>query len=289
MNSMTGFGRGKASAEGWEFGVQVSSVNRKTLEVVVSLPREWQIFEPKISAAVREHAARGRVQVAIDVRGPRAAGLQWDEAAVESVLDRLAATAERGRIPFKPSPELLFQVANASRSDSVEIEPDAALNLILEAISGALAEFAAMRAQEGNALATDISARTATLAGFVENISKLSQGTVQNYREVLLNRLRQSGLELDLNDERVLKEIALFADRVDVSEEITRLKSHLEQMMQMVAATEPVGRKAEFLLQEIGREIHTIGSKANDLEIARAVIDFKNELERVREQIQNVE
>jgi uncharacterized protein (TIGR00255 family) len=289
MNSMTGFGRGKASADGWEFGVQVSSVNRKALEVVVSLPREWQIFEPKISAAVREHAARGRVQVAIDVRGPRAEGLQWDEAAVDSELDRLAATAERRKIPFEPSPELLFQVANASRSDSVGIEPEAALDLILEAIGGALEEFAAMRAQEGSALAADISARTATLSGYVDDITWLSQGTVQNYREALLGRLRQSGLELDLNDERVLREIALFADRVDVSEEITRLKSHLDQMGQMVAATEPVGRKAEFLLQEIGREINTVGSKANDLGIARIVIDFKNELERIREQIQNVE
>lgn len=289
MHSMTGFGRGKASADGWEIGVQVSSVNRKSLEVVASLPREWQVFEPKIAAAVREHAARGRVQVAIEVRGPRALGLQWDESAVDAILDRLEATANRRNLPFEPSSELLFQVANASRSDSVGIEPEQALTLILNALNEALVEFAAMRAQEGAALAADISDRAKALGRFVDSVAERTQSTVQNYRESLLIRLRQSGLELDLNDERVLKEIALFADRVDVSEEITRLKSHLEQMAQMTKSTEPIGRKAEFLLQEIGREIHTIGSKANDLEVARTVIDFKNELERVREQIQNVE
>lgn len=289
MNSMTGFGRGKASAEGWEIGVQVSSVNRKTLEVVTSLPREWQILEPTITAKVREHAARGRVQVAIETRGPRASGLQWDESAVDSVLDRLAETAKRRNIPFTPSSELLFQVANASRADSVGIDSEKALELILAGLSGALEEFARMRAREGEALAADIVARVENLGKQVDAIAAKTKGTVQNYRESLLGKLRQAGLELDLNDERVLREIALFAERIDVAEEITRLKSHLAQLEEMAAATEPVGRKAEFLLQEIGREIHTIGSKANDLEIARIVIDFKNELERIREQVQNVE
>lgn len=289
MNSMTGFGRGMASADGWEIGVQISSVNRKTLEVVTSLPREWQVFEPKIAAAVREHAARGRVQVAIETRGPRASGLQWDESAVDSVLDRLADTAKRRNLAFTPSPELLFQIANANRSDSAGIDPEKALELILAGLVEALGEFARMRAHEGEALANDIVERTRILGEHVGTISMRTEGTVQNYRDSLLGRLRQAGLDLDLSDERVLREIALFAERIDVAEEITRLRSHLVQMAEMTTANEPVGRKAEFLLQEIGREIHTIGSKANDLEIARVVIDFKNELERIREQIQNVE
>jgi uncharacterized protein (TIGR00255 family) len=192
-------------------------------------------------------------------------------------------------VPFNPSADLLFQIANASRTDSVGIDPGKALELMLTGLAEALGEFARMRAQEGAALASDIVERTKILARHVDTIAGRTEGTVQNYRESLLARLRQGGLELDLNDERVLREIALFAERIDVAEEITRLKSHLVQMAEMTTATEPVGRKAEFLLQEIGREIHTIGSKANDLEIARVVIDFKNELERIREQIQNVE
>lgn len=290
MRSMTGYGRGAAAREGWEVTVQLSSVNRKTLEVAVSLPREWQSFEPEITALVRERAARGRVQVTIDVRGgTRDGGLEWDDAAVERTLERLALLAARHEVAFTPTPELLLQLAQANRTDSATLDPDAALALIREALEPALRDFASMRAREGEALARDLAGRADTLAAAVETIARRSPQVVQNYRENLLQRLRNAGLELDLSDERVLREIALFADRIDVSEELTRLRSHLAQFAQLAAETEPVGRKAEFILQEIGREINTVGSKANDIEIARAVIAFKNELERVREQIQNVE
>ena len=290
MRSMTGFGRGSAARDGWEVTVQLSSVNRKTLEVAVSLPREWQAHEPEISALVRERAARGRVQVAIDIRGGAAAsGLTWDDAAVEKTLERLTLLAARHEIAFTPTPELLFQLAQANRTESATLAADAALALIREALEPALRDFAAMRAREGHALERDLTARTTTLAAAVEILAKRSPLVVQNYRENLLQRLRNAGLELDVSDERVLREIALFADRIDISEELTRLRSHLAQFGQLAAEAEPVGRKAEFILQEIGREINTVGSKANDLEIARTVIDFKNELERIREQIQNVE
>jgi len=289
MRSMTGIGRGSAAAEGWEIGVQVSSVNRKSLEVALSAPREWQGFEPEITAAVREKASRGRVQVTLDVRGPASAGLAWDDAAVNGVLDRLAVLAAKRGVPFHVTPELLLGVAQASRAERTTLEPDKALALIRGALEPALAEFAASREREGAALAKDFAQRAAALVAMVERIAMRTAGATQNYRENLLARLRQAGLELDLNDERVLKEIALFADRIDISEELTRLRSHLEHFGQLTAGSEPVGRKLEFLLQEIGREIHTIGSKANDIEAARLVIECKNELERIREQAQNVE
>ncbi|MBE2214949.1 MAG: YicC family protein [Opitutaceae bacterium] len=290
MRSMTGYGRGTAARDHWEVTVQLSSVNRKSLEVAVSLPREWQAFEPEIAALVREKAARGRVQVSIDVRGAAAAGgLTWDDAAVAATLERLAVLAAKHDTAFTPTPELLFQLAQANRVESASLAPEAALALIREAMEPALNDFGAMRAREGAALAADLAARAATLASLVEAVSRRAPEVVQNYRENLLQRLRTAGLELDVSDERVLREIALFADRIDISEELTRLRSHLAQFAALDGGAEPVGRKAEFILQEVGREINTVGSKANDIEIARAVIEFKNELERIREQIQNVE
>jgi uncharacterized protein (TIGR00255 family) len=289
MRSMTGFGRGNAAADGWEIGVQLSSVNRKSLEVALSAPREWQGFEPEITAAVREKASRGRVQVAIDVRGPASVGLSWDDAAVSSVIDRLTALAAKRGVPFVVTPELLLGIAQASRTERVALEPEKALALIKAALEPALSEFATAREREGTALANDFLQRGASLRAMVERIAMRTAGATQNYREGLLARLRQAGLDLDLHDERVLKEIALFADRIDISEELTRLRSHLGHFDQLLGVSEPVGRKLEFLLQEIGREIHTIGSKANDIEAARLVIECKNELERIREQAQNIE
>lgn len=290
MRSMTGFGRGTAAREGWQVTVQLSSVNRKSLEVAVSLPREYQALEPEIIGLVREKAARGRVQVAIDIRGGAAtSGLAWDDSAVENTLERLALLAARHEVTFTPTPELLLQLAQANRLDTPTLEPESASALIRAAIEPALRDFAAMRDREGEALSRDLGARAAALASAVETIARRAPLVVQNYRENLLQRLRTAGLELDVSDERVLREIALFADRIDISEELTRLRSHLTQFGQLASETEPVGRKAEFILQEIGREINTVGSKANDIEIARAVIEFKNELERIREQIQNVE
>ncbi len=146
-----------------------------------------------------------------------------------------------------------------------------------------------MRAREGEALLVDFLARLEILRRHVDAIAARAPAVPAAYREQLLQRLRQAELALDVNDERVLKEIALFADRCDVTEELTRLRSHFEQFTALVRSEAEIGRKSEFILQEIGREVNTIGSKANDLTISRAVIELKNELERVREQIANVE
>jgi uncharacterized protein (TIGR00255 family) len=156
-------------------------------------------------------------------------------------------------------------------------------------LTKALRAFAAMRAKEGESLLVDFIKRSESLHRHVEAIAARAAQVPANYREQLLKRLRDAGLELKLDDERVLREIALFADRCDVTEEITRLRSHFEQFAALLKAEGEVGRKGEFILQEIGREVNTIGAKANDLTIARAVIELKNELERVREQIANVE
>ena len=161
--------------------------------------------------------------------------------------------------------------------------------MVAKVVAEALRAFVAMRAQEGEALLIDLITRLAILRSHVDAIAVRAPLVAPSYRELLLQRLRQAGLELDVNDERVLREIALFADRSDVTEELTRLRSHFDQFTALLKSDAEIGRKSEFILQEVGREVNTIGSKANDLTISKAVIEIKNELERVREQIANVE
>ncbi|HVS53283.1 MAG TPA: YicC/YloC family endoribonuclease [Opitutaceae bacterium] len=290
MRSMTGYGRATATLEGCTLTVQVSSVNRKTLDLTVAMPEEWESLEPAVGELVRKFAARGKVHVDIELTGDKSSTVAtWDEAAAAEALERLEAFAARRGVKFEPTPELLWQVANAQKRTNALPTAEAAHATVASTLTTALRAFAAMRAREGEALLVDFIKRSETLHRHVEAIAARAPQVPANYREQLMKRLRDAGLELDLNDERVLREIALFADRCDVSEEITRLRSHFEQFTGLLKSADEIGRKAEFLLQEIGREVNTIGSKANDLTIARAVIELKNELERVREQMANVE
>jgi uncharacterized protein (TIGR00255 family) len=290
MKSMTGYGRATAALEGFSLTVQVSSVNRKTLDLTVGLPEEWESMEPAIGDVVRQFASRGKVHVDVEVTGNKmATQASWDEAAAEEALERLRVFSLQQGVEFRPTPELLWQIVNSQRRTNDLPVADVAQAAVMATVTQALREFAAMRAREGEALLVDFFQRSETLHRLVEAIAARAPQVPAGYRGQLMKRLREAGLELDLDDERVLREIALFADRCDVTEELTRLRSHLEQFAALLRSEGEMGRKAEFLLQEIGREVNTIGSKGNDITIARAVIELKNELERVREQMANVE
>lgn len=287
---MTGYGRATSVIETLSLTVQVSSVNRKTLDLTIGLPEEWESLEPAIGELVRKFATRGKVHVDIEVTGDKSAvESTWDEMAASAALERLRNFAAAQGVDFTPTPELLWQVANSQRRASSFPSSEIAQAEVLETVKTALRGFSAMRAREGESLLIDFIQRCTILQRHVEAVVTRAPQVPVNYREQLMKRLRDAGLDLDLNDERVLREIALFADRCDVSEEITRLRSHFEQFSALLKFEGEIGRKAEFLLQEIGREVNTIGSKANDVTIARAVIELKNELERVREQMANVE
>ena len=287
---MTGFGRATASLGAHTLTAQVSSVNRKTLDLTVSLPEEWESLEPTINDLVRKYATRGKVHVDLELTGANGQqSVEWDEAAARDTLTKLAAFAAKQGVVFQPTPELLWQIANSQRKSSTIPSMETAQPVVLAALEAALKSFAEMRAREGATLLSDFLARLIILQNHATIVAERTPLVPKNYREQLMQRLRQAGLELDLNDERVLKEIALFADRCDITEELTRLRSHFEQFTALLKSTGEIGRKAEFILQEMGREVHTIGSKANDLTISRNVIELKNELERVREQIANVE
>ncbi|MEO6005388.1 MAG: YicC/YloC family endoribonuclease [Opitutus sp.] len=290
MKSMTGFGRATGSVGGYTLTVQVSSVNRKTLDLAIRLPDDWDSLEAGIGEQVRKAASRGRISVTVELTGARGEGeIVWDEVEVNAAIDRLKALASSRGLDFAPSAELLWSVANSQRMTAVLPDAQHAAPVLTDVVGAALRGFVAMRAQEGEALLVDLLTRLTLLRSHVDAIAARAPLVAPNYRELLLQRLRQAGLELDINDERVLREIALFADRCDVTEELTRLRSHFEQFATLLKSEAEIGRKSEFILQEIGREVNTIGSKANDLSISRAVIELKNELERVREQIANVE
>ena len=286
---MTGYGRATASLGKLTLTVQINSVNRRGLDLSLKLPDEWQTFESSVGEAVRKVALRGKVHVEVEVTGKSTFTADWDQAAVATTLEQLALLAQARGIKFSPTSELLWQIANAQRTSAKLPADEATAKLLEETLGEALRGFAAMRAREGEALLVDFMGRFEKLQSAVATIAQRAPLVPVAYRDLLLQRLRQLELTLDITDERVLKEVALFADRCDVTEEITRLRSHFTQFIELLRAAGEVGRKAEFILQEIGREIHTIGSKANDLAVSRQVIEFKNELERVREQMANVE
>ena len=290
MKSMTGYGRAALALGADTLTVQVSSVNRKTLDLSVDLPEVWESLETPIVEAVRRHASRGKVHVRVELTRLRGAReVDWDDGVVEEALDRLEALAHRRGLPFQAGADLLWQIAAAQRGQAELPAVEEAQTVILGALDEALRAFAAMRAKEGEALLVDFLARVELLRRHIEAITARAPTVAPAWRENLLRRLKEAGLNLDLSDERVLKEVALFADRCDIAEELTRFRSHLDQLSALLRSESEIGRKAEFILQEMGREVNTIGSKANDLTISRHVIELKNELERIREQIANVE
>ena len=287
---MTGFGRARAAGEQLDVTVEINSVNRRNLEVAVALPREWQVLERGLTERVRAGLQRGRIQVSVQIdRRSENERLHWDENAVRSILLRLEELAARRGIDFQPDASLLFKIAERVPAPQEELDTEAVAQLVQMAVDDALEEVLAMRRREGRVLADDLEGRADTLAHLLREVGSRSKSVVPRYRKILLERLQYPGLELDLNDERVLREIALFADRCDISEEVTRLGSHLLQFRETLSAAGPMGRKLEFLMQEINREFNTVGAKANDLEITGFVLEAKGEIERVREQVQNVE
>jgi uncharacterized protein (TIGR00255 family) len=290
MKSMTGYGRATAPIGSHTLTVQVNSVNRKTLDLTMKIPREWESLEPLVGELVRQTAARGKVHVEVELTGSSTgADIDWDEAAAAALFKRLAQFSSSRGVDFKPTPELLLTLLNSQRRGSSFPDVETIEPVLLDALAEALKNFAAMRAKEGSALLTDFLKRLDILVTLVAAVAQRAPLVTAGYRDTLHKRLREAGLELDVSDERVLKEVALFADRCDITEELTRLRSHLDQFTTLLKSNGEIGRKSEFILQEIGREIHTIGSKANDLEISKNVIELKNELERIREQIANVE
>lgn len=287
---MTGYGRAGDEDENLTITVEISSVNRKGLETGISLPREWQGMERELSEQVRAAVSRGKINIAVQVQNKaHAGGLNWDDTAVKQACARLKDLAKELGGNFEPTPDVLVRLITAMGTQGSLPDAEESLPQVKRVLAQALDAFVAMRRTEGSALEQDLSKRLELLSGWANEIRSLGADVVPRYRELLLERLQKAGLELNLDDERVLKEVALFADRCDVTEELTRLESHFAQFIETMAEAGPVGRKLDFLCQELHRETNTVGSKSNSVPITRLVIEMKNELERIREQVQNIE
>ena len=293
MLSMTGFGRSSVDVAGAGLRIQVEihSVNRKTLDIQISAPREWSGHEAIFSEWIGGAFQRGRVnvQIKVELAKDSSDSLAMNTEALALTLNDLKAFAQAQGFDFTPDSSFILDLARSVKDRSSLPSWKELKESLQEAFNAALADISAMRLQEGAALADDLRERIAELEVFRKQIEKNASGSTQRYRNALLERLKQLELELDVSDERVLKEVAIYADRSDISEETTRLSSHFEQFLGFLSADEATGRKMDFLCQEIHREFNTTGSKSNDIEITRLVIEGKNALERIREQVQNIE
>ena len=291
MNSMTGFGAATAPLGGSSIRVEISGVNRKQAEIAVVLPRAWAALETAVRDMVASAVSRGRVNVSLSLQqtpgSTGALALNHDKlAALTATLAKAEATLGRAVDTSLDSLLRLGIIAEETESDIPLEEIQAAAE---PAVREALEAFITLRAQEGENMKRDLLSRIGTLREFREQLMARAAGVATRHREVLLKRLAEAGLPLPMDDERIIKEIALFADRCDVSEEMTRLESHLNQFEKICDKAEPVGRTLDFLCQEIFRELNTTGSKANDAELAQLVVTAKTELEKIREQVQNIE
>ena len=288
---MTGYGRGESERGGAKISVEINSVNRRQSDIVVNLPRELNAFEPRVRQAVSDRVSRGRsnVVVAYDRSASAARSLALDSALARSYHESMRALQDELRVTGEITIGMILQAPGVLRFTDDGLTPSEAWPALEEALAAALDELVRMRAREGKHLAKDLIHRLKVVRQSLKEVRKLHPAVAEKYRVTLRERLNKAGLEFAPNDERLLKEVALFADRSDVSEELTRLESHLAQFAHHLRKDEPVGRTLEFITQEISRELNTLGAKAGDAEISRHVVACKSEVEKIREQIQNLE
>jgi uncharacterized protein (TIGR00255 family) len=293
LMSMTGRGTGAGAGRLARVEAELSSVNRKQLDVNVGLPRCLASFESQVQEKVQRALSRGRVTGEIRVTWAAAAqvaGVRVDEGLARANVVALRTAAKKLGLPDDLKASALLSLPEVVVFEHRAADIEALWPLVEKALDAALASLQSMRKKEGAALGRDLRARLKQLATLAREIGTRAPAVAETYRANLLKRIGELLPGADLaGDERVLKEIALFADRSDITEERVRLDSHLKQADGLLKTGGVTGRALDFLVQEMGREINTIGSKANDAEITRRVIAFKTELERIREQVQNIE
>lgn len=291
IKSMTGYGSGSADAAGKSFTVEIRCVNHRYSDFNIKCPRAYAFAEDEIKELAAGIIARGKADIFVTVENKEVSGgiVRPDVELARGYHDGLMLLAEELGLSYEPRAVDFLRVPDVFVVDKAEEDSEVILAAIREAASAALAGFDAMRAAEGERLYADMSGRLEAVAKLTDRIEDRAPSIVKEYRERMESRMRQIMEEVPYDESRLLSEVAIFSDRVNVNEEIVRLKSHISQMRKMLKSVEPVGRKMDFLIQEMNREINTVGSKSNDLETAKIVIDVKAEIEKLREQCQNVE
>jgi uncharacterized protein (TIGR00255 family) len=293
MKSMTGYGRGECSQNGFKITVELSSVNRKQTEISVAMPREMEMLEAQIRDLINQFISRGRLTVRVSLHAGASklsARMHLNVALAKAYARELTRLSRQLKLPGPVTLDQLARAPGVFQTDEQIVEEADFWPAVQKALRVALRVLVKMREREGTHLAQDLAKRISLMRKAANTVQKQAPRVAQRYREQLLERIKETGLPAPgPEDDRLLKEVVYFADRSDISEELTRLQSHFQQFDDCVKSREPVGRTLDFLAQEMNREINTIGSKANDSLISREVVTLKAELEKFREQAQNVE
>ena len=291
VKSMTGYGRAVETVNGREFTVELRSVNNRYLDCTVKLPRSLSFAEDAVKQAVKATISRGKVDVFISVRSEGAEDMtvSLNQAMVAGYLSAMKQMVEQYGIRDDISVSVLSRMPEVFTVDRAEVDETQLQADLMCVAAKALQNYDAMRTAEGKALENDLRSRGDTIRALVAQVESGSGQTVMDYRTRLENKLKEVLANTAIDESRILTEAAIFADKVAVDEETVRLRSHLEQMDNMLTTGGPIGRKLDFLLQEMTREANTIGSKCSDVRLARVVVDMKAELEKIREQTQNIE
>ena len=291
IKSMTGFGAGDAETADFKVHVEIKAVNQRFLETNYHMPYSMNMFEAQLTQKIREYASRGKLDINIrfqDLRD-KAIAVQIDKGLAEAYGKALQEISSQLGLSAPVTAAQIAAYPDVLKLNEENANLEAAQPVLLAALEQALASFVAMRETEGKNIQRDLLARIDTLESFVSELERLAPEIVAAYRQKLDNLLAECLAKEDIDESRVIQEVALFTDKVNYTEETVRLRSHFDQFRQIVSSKEPVGRKLDFLIQEMNREINTVASKANSAGAARFVVDVKSEIEKIREQIQNIE
>lgn len=291
IKSMTGYGGAKGSAEGLSVSIELKSVNNRYLDVSVKLPRTMLFAEEPIKAAVGRHISRGKVDVFVTVDQSASDDMEVrvNEPLLKGYIEALSAAAEKFGLQNDMTVMSLCRLPDVLSTDRREIDSSALMTGITEILERALTEYDAMRLREGEKLRDDVLARLETISRLTGVVEENAPKTVAEYRARLEQKLQEVLATANIDESRVLTEAAIFADKIAVDEETVRLRSHISQLRGLTNGESPAGRKMDFLIQELNREANTIGSKCQNADIAHVVVELKAEVEKIREQIQNVE
>ena len=288
---MTGYGRAVETVNGREFTVELRSVNNRYLDCSVKMPRSVSFAEEAVKQAVKASVSRGKVDVFISVKSENSddTKISLNASVLEGYLSAMRQMVTEFGVRDDISVSTVSRLPEVFTVEKPEVDEDQLKADLMSVVEKALAGYDAMRVAEGKALENDLRSRGATIEGLVSQVEAGNAQTVVDYRHRLENKLREVLSSTNIDESRILTEAAIFADKVAVDEETVRLRSHLQQMYGMLSSGGAVGRKLDFLLQEMNREANTIGSKCTDVRLARIVVEIKAELEKIREQTQNIE
>ena len=291
IKSMTGYGRAVETVNGREFTVELRSVNNRYLDCSVRLPRLLSFAEDAVKQAVKASVSRGKVDVFISLRTEAEDDVQvnLNRGVLEGYLNAMRQMVTEFGVQDDISVSTVSRLPEVFVVEKKEVDEEQLLCDLLQVVTKALEGYDAMRAREGAALDADLRSRGETILSLVAQVEEGNGQTVADYRTRLENKLREVLENTNIDESRILTEAAIFADKVAVDEETVRLRSHLQQMNSMLDGGGAIGRKLDFLLQEMNREANTIGSKCTDVKLARIVVDIKAELEKIREQTHNIE